>query len=155
MLCRAITLEVRECFLFEIALNLTYFNLVTRFSQTGVATVFAGTGITGMDRSPSHKAQKINIHLGYLDGAAANAQFNNSFGISLDQFGTAYLADSGNNMIRQISTSGIVTTLAGGLASGFANGLGPDARFNFPEGVLADNRKFKKLLLFLNLIHLI
>ena len=58
-------------------------------------------------------------------------------------------------MIRQISTSGIVTTVAGGLAAGSVDGLGPDARFFFPEGVLADNRKFKKFSLFLNLIHLI
>ena len=90
-----------------------------------------------------YKHLKIYNFLGYVDGAAANAQFNNPYAISLNQFGTAYLVDSGNNLVRQISTSGIVSTVAGGLTAGFSNGLGPDARFSFPEGILADKREFK------------
>ena len=90
MWCRDLIPEVRKCFLLEDAIGLTLLNLVTKYSKTGVATVYAGSSIAGKHQSQRHKVQRINIYLGYLDGAAANAQFNNPFGMCLDQFGTLY-----------------------------------------------------------------
>ena len=51
---------------------------------------------------------------GYRDGPATAAEFNYPYGIVLDQAGNIILADEGNNVIRKISTSGTVSTLAGG-----------------------------------------
>jgi hypothetical protein len=80
---------------------------------------------------------------GYVNGAATAAAFNGPYGVavgSLDGSGeqTAYVADTGNNLIRAISPSGTVSTLAGGLGgtgTGVADGIGTNAAFNSPLGV--------------------
>ena len=49
------------------------------------------------------------------DGCPATAAtFSAPWGIAADNLGVLYIADSGNNVIRQITTSGFVSTLAGG-----------------------------------------
>ncbi len=60
---------------------------------------------------------------GSMDGPAASATFNDPNQVALDGQGNLYVADSGNALIRRISTSGNVTTFAGtrGL-QGFAPG---------------------------------
>lgn len=74
---------------------------------------------------------------GSTDGQGAAAQFNQPIGITMDGDGNLYVADAGNNRIRKINPSGIVTTLAGG-SGGFADGTGSDAKFNFPFSVTID-----------------
>jgi DNA-binding beta-propeller fold protein YncE len=83
-------------------------------------------------------------HPGSLDGTGTAALFNQSFGITSD--GTnLYVADTGNNTIRQIM-GGVVSTLAGpavnasttGGASGSENGPGLAARFVYPSGAVSD-----------------
>jgi sugar lactone lactonase YvrE len=69
------------------------------------------------------------------DTAPGPAQFNNPGGIATD--GTdLYVADTGNNTIRRVTQSGVVTTPAG-LAgnAGSADGTGSTARFNSPKGI--------------------
>ena len=75
---------------------------------------------------------------GFADGAGAAAQFDNIAGIAVDASGNVYVADRGNHKIRKISSTGLVTTLAGS-TSGFADGNGTSAQFNFPNGVALDN----------------
>lgn len=73
------------------------------------------------------------------DGTGSNARFCGPGAVALGSAGTVYVADSGNNTIRQISPAGIVTTLAGlAGASGTNNGTGPDARFSGPQGIALD-----------------
>lgn len=76
---------------------------------------------------------------GTSDGSGTNARFNNPQGVCVDASGIVYVADSGNNTIRKIDTSGVVTTLAGrpGVI-GWANGTGTNALFNTPTGVATD-----------------
>jgi serine/threonine-protein kinase len=57
-------------------------------------------------------------------------------GIGLD--GTLYVADSGNNEVRAVAVSGVVTTFAGATTSGKTEGVGSTARFNNPVGIAAD-----------------
>ncbi|GHU05226.1 hypothetical protein FACS1894147_11170 [Spirochaetia bacterium] len=58
-------------------------------------------------------------------------------GIAADRFGNVYAAEGSNNRIRKIEPDGTVTTFAGG-KSGFANGEGSDAKFQYPSGIAVD-----------------
>jgi sugar lactone lactonase YvrE len=76
---------------------------------------------------------------GNLDGIGTAAQFNHPTGVAVDQSGNVYVADSGNNTIRKI-TSGSVTTLAGSIWNfGSSDGTGTNALFHQPEGVAVDS----------------
>ncbi len=76
--------------------------------------------------------------IGATNGTGAAASFSSPVGVAIDASGNIYVADAGNNLIREISPAGLVTTLAGSGAAGFANGTGTSASFNFPNGVAVD-----------------
>jgi len=71
---------------------------------------------------------------GNADDAGADARFRNPNGIAGDGAGNLYVADTLNQVIRKIVIStGLVTTIAGRANDqGTSNGVGTDARFNFP-----------------------
>jgi formylglycine-generating enzyme required for sulfatase activity len=77
---------------------------------------------------------------GSVDGVTTNAQFNWPSGIAVDGEGNLYVADTGNNTIRKITSAGVVTTI-GGVAgkSGSKDGTGSDAWFNTPVGIAVDS----------------
>ncbi|GGC62347.1 gluconolaconase [Undibacterium terreum] len=86
-----------------------------------LATTFAGDG-----------------GIGFADGTARKARFDDPYGLALDLVGNLYVADAGeNNRIRKITPDGIVSSLAGS-AEGFADGQGAAASFNTPSGLAAD-----------------
>ena len=89
--------------------------------SSGVVTTLAGTG------SP-----------GYSDGSPGI--FNNPSGVAVDGAGNVYVADSGTQTIRKITSGGVVSTLAGtGNSAGTADGLATTvARFNNPSSVAVD-----------------
>lgn len=99
---------------------------IRKISPDGFATTVAGSG------GASH-----------LDGPAATAEFSGPRGVAVDTDGTIYVADTGNNCIRQVK-AGAVTTLAGtiqpasGGIFGFADGPAAMARFSEPYGVAVD-----------------
>jgi alpha-tubulin suppressor-like RCC1 family protein/sugar lactone lactonase YvrE len=66
---------------------------------------------------------------GYVDGQGSTARFNRPRAVAVDTNGTVYIADTGNNAIRKITTDGIVTTLAGSPATSV---------FSTPSGVAVD-----------------
>lgn len=74
----------------------------------------------------------------YSDGLASNAIFSSIRGVAIDKKGNIIVADTGNNMIRKISSERIVTTLAGSPA-GLNNSIGNFARFNSPVDIALDN----------------
>jgi sugar lactone lactonase YvrE len=94
---------------------------IKKISSDGKVSVFAGTGDRGLK-----------------DGPAASASFYLPEGITLDQKGNLYVADTYNNRIRKISPDGIVSTLAGKTKKGHANGKGAVASFNHPDGIAVD-----------------
>ena len=91
---------------------------------------------------------------GWADGVGVHAQFNGPGGVAVDSAGNLYVADTGNDTIRRISASAVVTTLAGkpptfiqnpgeGMSGiqyyyGSTDGTGTDSRFNGPHGVAVD-----------------
>ena len=67
----------------------------------------------------NHKPPTLNLlagsagSYGVVDGVGNNAKFNNPQGVAIDSSGNLYVADSINKTIRKITSSGVVTTLAG------------------------------------------
>jgi uncharacterized protein (TIGR03437 family) len=74
-------------------------------------------------------------------GAAINAQLNGPKGVAVDAAGNLYIADAGNNSVREVSRSGVITTIAGGSAAGSAGDGGPAAKaqLNGPRGLALDS----------------
>ncbi len=74
------------------------------------------------------------------DGGAANlAQINLPQGVAVDGSGDVYIADSGNNSIRQVTPAGIISTLAGSTTAGSSDGIGSSAGFRTPRQVAVDS----------------
>lgn len=92
-------------------------NCIRKVSPAGVVTTLAGT-----------------VASGSVDGTGTGAQFYAPMGIVFAPDGFLYVADAYNNRIRKVSTSGVVTTLAGS-GSGFADGDGTSAQFSSPHGI--------------------
>ncbi len=77
--------------------------------------------------------------IGSTDGIGTQARFEYPQGVAVDTSSNIYVADSGNNTIRKVTPSGVVTTLAGLAGShGSADGIGSKARFDFPFGIAVD-----------------
>jgi uncharacterized protein (TIGR03437 family) len=72
-------------------------NQVLRISQTGTVTSVAGTGVAGFSGD---------------GGSAANAQLMAPGSIAVDPAGNLYIADTGNQRIRQVSPNGTINTVA-------------------------------------------
>jgi hypothetical protein len=76
--------------------------------------------------------------VGYLNATGTAALFRFPAGVAVLPNGNIVVTDSGNNLIRLVTSLGVVTTLAGGAGgttAGSANGTGTAATFSFPWGV--------------------
>jgi len=97
-------------------------NLIRKITSGGVVTTFAGSG-----------------NIGTSDGTGTAASFNTPSGIVIDASGNLYIADTGNSLIRKITSAGVVTTIAGSVGNpGFTNGTGTAATFTNPAGITID-----------------
>ncbi len=73
-------------------------------------------------------------------GPASLASLNNPMGICFDLSGNMYIADRGNNRVRKVDITGIITTFAGTGTSGIGGdgGAASIATIRPPSGVAAD-----------------
>lgn len=94
---------------------------IREISPQGAVTTLAGTGVKGWD-----------------DGPATLATFSRPFGVAVDFYGNVFVADTGNNVIREITPEGVVSTLAGTGVKGSSNGKGREAGFKYPQGIAVD-----------------
>ena len=78
--------------------------------------------------------------MGKADGYLSEASFANPMGITADEKGNLYVADSHNNLIRKIDSSGRVTTVGGTGLEGSQDGKGNEASFFYPVSVFADKK---------------
>lgn len=95
---------------------------VRRVGVDGVMHTVAGTGTQGFAG----------------DGEAASAaQLSEPSGVALDSVGNLYIADTGNNRIRKVTPSGVITTIAGNGSAAYAGDGGPAvaASLSAPIGV--------------------
>ena len=77
--------------------------------------------------------------IGSSDGAGSAASFHGPSGIVADTMGNLYVADTLNHTIRKVTSTGVVTTVAGlAGASGAVDATGSAARFDGPQGLALD-----------------
>ncbi len=76
---------------------------------------------------------------GSTNATGTAATFKTPYGVAVDASGNLYVADEGNNLIRMISSGGVVTTLAGSGAQNDLDGVGTAAQFYSPYCIEADN----------------
>ena len=100
-------------------------NRVRKVDSTGTITTVAGTGEFGFSGD---------------DSPATQAEINSPYGVAADGAGNLYIADSGNDRIRKVDSTGTITTVAGTGEFGFSGDGGPatQAWVNSPDSVVVD-----------------
>lgn len=79
------------------------------------------------------------VALDHTDGSGTNARLFNPTGVAVGATGTIYFADGGDHTIRQVTTGGVVTTIAGASGqAGSVDGSGSNARFIYPYAIAVD-----------------
>lgn len=110
-------------------------NRIRKIDENGIITTFAGTGDIGYSGD---------------GGPAAQAMINHPVDLELASDGSLLFADTGNNCIRKIDRSGVISTIAGRCTvthapatGGFAGDGGPatEALLNWPYGIHLDGNK--------------
>ncbi len=96
-------------------------HLIRKISPAGLVSTLAGSGA-----------------IGNADGTGVAASFNQPRSVAVDASGNIFVADYGNNLIRKITSSGVVSTFAGTGTFGNANGIGTAASFNSPNSIAID-----------------
>jgi len=86
-------------------------NRVRMVSSNGTISTYAGNGNSGF---------------GGDGGAATSAQLSQPAGLAVDAAGNLYIADSNNSVVRKVTPSGVISTVAGtGGKQGFSGDGGP------------------------------
>ena len=98
---------------------------IRKVDSTGTITTIAGTGGSGFSGD---------------GGPAVEAKLYNPRGVAVDGAGNLYIAESGNERIRKVDSTGTITTIAGTGERGFSGDGGPavEAKLYNPRGVAVD-----------------
>jgi len=100
-------------------------NRIRKINSLGIISTIAGTGTAGFSGD---------------GGQATAAKLHQPEHIAFDASGNMYIADTGNERVRKVSTTGVITTIAGNGGTGF-NGDGMPAtaaQLYSPEEVALD-----------------
>lgn len=98
--------------------NSNIYKISTQFSKYGRPKLITGS---------------FEGYPGHVDGKLRDARMNHPKGLTVDERGNIYVADTMNMAIRKISTDGGVTTIAGGKwarGGGHVDGPSEDAKFS-------------------------
>jgi sugar lactone lactonase YvrE len=88
----------------------SFTNRIRKVNTSGIITTVAGNGTSGYSGD---------------EGPASGAQLNGPGGVAIDASGNLYIADAGNERVRKVSRSGIITTAAGNGVRGYSGDNGP------------------------------
>ena len=84
--------------------------------------------------------------IGSIDGTGSAARFGFPVGVAVDSSGNVYVADNGNSTIRRITSSGVVTTIAGVAGkTGSMDGNGGDSEIPLSKWSCTRQRRKKSL----------
>ena len=100
-------------------------HVVRKVTPAGVISIFAGTGTSG------------NTGDG---GQATSAELNTPEGLAVDDLGDLFIADQDGEVIREVTTDGIIHTIAGTGTAGDTGdgGLATAAKLSFPSNMVFD-----------------
>lgn len=108
-------------------------NLVRKVKPDGTISTVAGC-------LSSLACASLSFSLGD-GGPATNAALRGPTAVAVDSSGNLYIADTGNNRIRKVSTDGTIATVAGSAAGSYQGdgGQATSAGLNQPTGVAVDS----------------
>ena len=100
-------------------------NRIRKVTSSGTISTVAGNGTGGFAGD---------------GGAATTAELYDPVGVALDSAGNLYIADQYNDRIRKVTTTGIISTVAGGGITGYMGDGGPatSTSIQWTTGVLVD-----------------
>ena len=98
---------------------------IRKVASDGTISTFAGNGTPGFSGD---------------GGPATAAQLLAPIDVDVDAQGNLYIADFGNRRVRKVTTTGVISTVAGIGTIGFSGDGGPatSAQLGYPYGVAAD-----------------
>ncbi len=101
-------------------------NRIRKVNTSGVISTIAGNGTSGYSGD---------------GGAATAAKIYNPYGVTTDSVGNVYIADRNNNVIRKVTTAGVITTIAGTGTAGYYGDHSPatGAHLYYPQAILCDS----------------
>jgi uncharacterized protein (TIGR03437 family) len=101
-------------------------NRIRKIASDGTISTVAGSGGQGFSGD---------------GGSAINAQLNTPSCVIVDAAGNMLISDTNNNRIRRVSTSGVITTVAGNGTAAYSGDGGPavSASLNTPHGIATDS----------------
>jgi len=99
-------------------------HVIRKVDTSGNISTYAGNGSPGFTG----------------DGTATSNSLSSPYGVAVDASGDLYIADSGNQRVRKVNTSGQMTTIAGTGSAGFdGDGMASAHNLNFPTAVAVDS----------------
>jgi sugar lactone lactonase YvrE len=98
---------------------------VRKVAAAGTITTIAGNGTQGYSGD---------------GGPATSALLSEPAGLALDCSGNLYIADVGNNTVREVTPEGVISTVAGNGTAGYSGDGGPasSAELNYPRNLAFD-----------------
>ena len=114
------------------------FGTNAQFSSPFGITLDSASGLLTVADYGNNRIRSVNVATGAVntlaggsagaaDGVGSSAHFNGPYAVAVDNSGTLYVADRNNHMIRTVTPSGVVSTLAGSVTPGFMDGIsGPE-----------------------------
>lgn len=136
---------------------------IREISAGGTVSIFAGSGLSGSANGAGTAASFSSLQgitsdatgdLYVTDGdgvrkitpagvvstivPVVGSSLEQPAGIAVDTTGNIYVSDPGHNLIRKITSKGVISTLAGNGKIGHADGVGLGASFNSPAGLAID-----------------